>query len=150
MKDSPYQAFGFLLHDTARRLRWNFERRALQVGLTRAQWSVLFQLKRQDGLKQQELAQLLDVTAITVGRLIDRLEAAGWIIRCDDPEDRRAKRIFLTEKVTPVLEQMAELSFDTREEALAGLDDAARRRLMESLQHIRDNLALAEEKRRRR
>ena len=64
--------------------------------MTRAQWAVLFRLERNEGLKQSELAEMLDIQPITLTRLIDRLCDNGLIERRSDPNDRRAKRLFLT------------------------------------------------------
>ena len=71
--------FGFLVHDVARLLRTVFDRRMREVGLTRSQWWVLNNLFQHDGVNQAELAQLLEVERPTLGRLIDRLEAKGWV-----------------------------------------------------------------------
>ncbi|MEJ0010509.1 MAG: MarR family transcriptional regulator [Alphaproteobacteria bacterium] len=136
----PTAEFGFLLHDTARLLRWNFDRRASALGVTRSQWQVLMRLKRKDGMAQVELAQQMDIQPISVSRLIDRLEEDGWVERRDDPTDRRTKRVFLTSKVRPMLEKLMACGAATRVEALAELSDAEKRQLMELLERIRTNL----------
>src|SRR6478752_4878752 len=88
--------FGFLLDDVDRLLRTYADQKARQFGMTRAQWGVLFRLERNEGLKQSELAELLDIQPITLTRLIDRLCDSGLIERRADAEDRRAKRLYLT------------------------------------------------------
>ena len=87
----PEKSFGFLLYDAARLLRRDFERRAKQLGLTRAQWSVLAHLARNEGTNQAAAADVLEIEPITLVRLLDRLEAAGWVERRPDPNDRRAR-----------------------------------------------------------
>ena len=82
--------FGFLLHDTARLLRRDFERRSKGTGLTRAQWAVLAYVARNEGSNQAALADMLDIEPITLVRLLDKLEAAGLVERRPDPADRRA------------------------------------------------------------
>jgi DNA-binding MarR family transcriptional regulator len=72
------------------------ERLFAKHGLTSAQFDVLATLAHGDGIMQQELSERLLVTKGNVCGLIDRAEAAGWVERRADPEDRRANRIFLT------------------------------------------------------
>lgn len=139
----PYltQSLGFLLADVSRLVRERFDARARTLGLTRAQWRVLGQLRRREGINQTELARILEIETITLGRHIDRLEAKGWVERRPDPADRRAWRLFLREKAQPVLDAMRELSELTRQEALAGMPEAERERLIELLLQIKSNMA---------
>ena len=134
------RTLGFLLHDASRLMRKRFDRRARTLGLTRAQWRVLAQLRRREGINQSALADILEIENITMGRHIDRLEDAGWVERRPDPEDRRAWRLYLAEKVQPILDGMRVLSNETREEALAGLSPDQRDILIEGLVTIKDNL----------
>ena len=85
----------FLVHDVARLLRVDADKRASVHGMTRAQWGILIWLERQPGLSQKELAELLEVEPITVARLIDRLEGRGMVERRPDPKDRRIWRLHL-------------------------------------------------------
>lgn len=140
MADNPGDTLGFVIHDVARMMRWEFDRRAQDVGLTRSQWSVLAYLLRQDGLQQKELAEQLDITAITLTGLLDRLERDGWVERRADPADRRAKRIFLTEQVAPVMKNLRALSKEVRATALQGISEAEQQKLMSLLLKVRGNL----------
>jgi DNA-binding MarR family transcriptional regulator len=137
---NPERSFGFLLYDAARLLRRDFDRRARSLGLTRAQWSVLAHLKRNEGSKQAAVADTLELEPITLVRLLDRLEAAGWVERRADPTDRRARQLFLTEKARPVLDQLMALAAETRAVALAGFSEAEREILIEALIKVRANL----------
>jgi len=141
MPYDPERSFGFLLHDIARLLRKRFDQRARALGLSRSQWQVLAHLSRHEGINQSGLADILEVENITLGRLIDRMEEAGWVERRADPGDRRARLLFTTQKVEPVMERMRALAEETRNEALAGLPDAEREALIESLIHVRANLS---------
>jgi MarR family transcriptional regulator for hemolysin len=133
--------FGFLLHDTARLMRRDFERRSRSSGLTRAQWAVLAYLARSEGTSQAALAEMLEIEPITLVRLLDRLESAGWVERRPDPADRRVRRLYLTETARPLMEQFQELASATREAALGGLDEAERRQLTNLLTKVRTNLS---------
>ncbi|GIK99170.1 MAG: MarR family transcriptional regulator [Alphaproteobacteria bacterium] len=139
--EDPERSFGFLLHDSARLLRRDFERRARALGLTRAQWAAIAHLRRQEGCNQSTLADLLDVEPITLARLLDRMEAAGLIERRPDPADRRARLVFLTAKAKPLIERLAEFAAETRQNALAGLSPEEQDRFVEALLRVRANLS---------
>ncbi len=134
---------GFVLHDVARFLRKRFEQHARGLGLTRSHWQVLAFLAPNEGIHQGGLAEILDIEAITLVRILDKLEAGGLIERRQHPTDRRIWLLFLTEKAHPVLTRMRELGDITRSEALAGIPDAAREQLMLNLCLMKKNLIMA-------
>ncbi len=136
----PDPVFGFLVHDISRMLRKRFDRRARDIGLTKSQWIVLAHLARHEGIHQGGLADILELEPATLARHLDRLEDTGWIERRPDPSDRRAWRLHLTGKATPVLEKMGDLVEITTREALAGLSREERERLQAQLLTIRANL----------
>ncbi|MEM7425674.1 MAG: MarR family transcriptional regulator [Pseudomonadota bacterium] len=133
---------GFLVHDVARLMRTMYDRRMAPLGLTRAQWWVLNHLFFHQGISQTELASLLDIEKAALGRLLDRMEAKGWIERRQDDQDKRAKRIFLTENVQPTLQVMRDQAAVTRDEAVRSLSAAERETLTEILRRMRDDLSL--------
>lgn len=135
---------GFLISDVARLLRRNFDQRVQDLGLTQAQWRAIAQLSREEGIKQVVLADRLEIKPITLARLIDRLEAAGWVKRRRDREDRRATRIFLTPKSQPILSEMTTRVGDTLNEALGAVPVAQRDLLVDVLQQMKSNLLAAE------
>jgi MarR family transcriptional regulator for hemolysin len=116
------------------------DQRAREFGMTRAQWSVLARVQRNEGLKQSDLASQIDIAPITLARIIDRLSATGLVERRHDPEDRRANRLYLTPAALPVLENLAATGEGVMREALAGLDDAAIQALSQQLLNIKTNL----------
>ena len=136
----PDPVFGFLVHDISRMLRKRFDRRARDIGLTKSQWIVLAHLARHEGIHQGGLADILELEPATLARHLDRLEDTGWIERRPDPSDRRAWRLHLTGKATPVLEKMGDLVEIVTREALAGLGREERERLQAQLLTIRANL----------
>src|SRR6478609_576981 len=119
---STERDLAFLLSDTARLLRTCADQKARQFGMTRAQWAVLFRLERNEGLKQSELADALEIQPITLTRLIDRLCDNGLIERRSDPNDRRAKRLFLTPAARPLLTRLDKLTSQIMERTLSGVD----------------------------
>jgi len=132
--------FGFLLNDVARLLRTVYDRRIRKFGLTRAQWWVLTHLFRGDGVSQTELAETLEIEKPTLGRLLDRLEAKGWVRREHDARDRRVWRVHLTDEVEPALRTMRAIAAELRRDALAGLRAAERERFVDTLLAIKGNL----------
>jgi DNA-binding MarR family transcriptional regulator len=113
----------FLLHDVARLLRVDADKRARAHDMTRAQWGILIWLERQPGISQKELSELLEVEPITVARLIDRLEARGMVERRPDPRDRRIWRLHLKPAALPVLCEIARQRSDLTRMVTVGLDD---------------------------
>src|ERR1700761_4512237 len=113
--------FAFILNDVARMLRTYADHKAAQFGITRAEWGVRVRLDRSEGLKQSELAEILDLQPISLTRLLDKLCECGLIERRADPVDRRAKRLFLTPAARPLLEKLGELGEDLMATTLAGV-----------------------------
>ncbi len=130
----------FTITDVARMLKTLADQRARQYGMTRAQWAVLFRLDRSEGLKQSELAEILDLQPITLTRLLDRLAENGLIERRADPNDRRANRLFLTPTARPLLERLTELGGDMMKTVLDGLGAKELERLLRDLELMRENL----------
>ncbi|HEX8621723.1 MAG TPA: MarR family transcriptional regulator [Allosphingosinicella sp.] len=133
--------FAFDVAKTAHALRRAFDRRASALGVTRAQWRVLAWLGREDGMRQVDLAEGLDVEPITLCRMIDRLAEAGLVERRPDEEDRRAWRIHLTPAAGPVIEKLRALAAEFLEEALEGVSEADQARVRDVLARVRTNLA---------
>ncbi|MES2095413.1 MAG: MarR family transcriptional regulator [Pseudomonadota bacterium] len=133
-------SLGFLISDVSRLLRRRFDERARQLGTTRAQWRTLLTLSRNEGLNQGALADLLEVEPITLCRMIDRLEEAALVERRRDPTDRRAWRLFLTEKSKPLIAELKTLGDDLIDGVLFGMSEPARIALDDSLNVMRANL----------
>jgi len=140
MKPSQNREFGFILNDVARLMRTYADHKAAQFGITRAQWAVLVRLDRSEGLNQSELAEMLDLQPITLTRLLDKLSDSGLIERRPDPDDRRAKRLFLTGAARPLLEQLASLGESTMASALEGVTPEDVERMIFQLDVVRENL----------
>jgi MarR family transcriptional regulator for hemolysin len=140
----PIQDIPSMTNDVARLLRRNFNRRAEHLGLTQVQWRALARLARNPGMRQVDLAEALELQPMTVARLIDRMEAAGWVQRRPDPVDRRAFQLHLTAKAEPVIGEIRALADETRREAFSGLSADALDALYDALHTIKENLLQAE------
>ena len=130
-----------MLSDAARLLRRRFDARARALGVSRAQWQVLFALSRQEGSNQTTLADHLEVETITLCRMVDRLAEAGLVERRADPADRRAWRLYLTDAARPLLDQLRQVGEAVVGDALDGIDEPARAAMAEGLARLRNNLS---------
>lgn len=136
---------GYSITDVGRLLRTVFERRVRSFGLTRAQWLVIARVHRRPGLSQSEAADLLEIEKAPAGRLIDRMEAKGWLERRSDPRDRRIKRLHLTSEGKRIHAAIWPIAEATVDAALAGLSLIERRRLTALMKRVKLELqALAE------
>jgi len=129
----------FEIGETAHALRKAFDRLAVGLGVTRAQWKVLFKLTRTPGLRQVELADMLDLEPITLCRIVDRLEEAGLVERTRDPEDRRAWRLHVTTKAKPLIEKLQAVGAELVDQAVAGIDPADIATTRNVLARVREN-----------
>ena len=130
----------FLLHDVARLIRIDADKRARAHGMTRAQWGILIWLDRQPGITQKELSEILEVEPITVARLIDRLEARSMVERCPDPRDRRIWRLHLLPPAHPVLREINIHRADMTHLVTAGIDQQTLDTMTEALLRMKATL----------
>lgn len=134
-------SLAFLLSDAARLMRRRFDASARSLGVSRAQWQVLFALSRQEGVNQTGLADHLEVETITLCRMVDRLADAGLVERRADPADRRAWRLYLTPAAHPLLGQLREIGELVMADALSGISSATGAAMAEGLSQLRTNLS---------
>jgi MarR family transcriptional regulator, transcriptional regulator for hemolysin len=133
----------FLLHDVARLSKKRLEQLFRGSGLTRSQWQVLAYLAQNEGINQKGLAELLEIEPITLGRIVDKLEAMGLVERHPHPADRRTWLLHLMPAARPKLEQVREPGEIIRREALADVSEDDRQRLLKTLQALKANLTEA-------
>ncbi len=136
----PTDDLMFLLHDVARLVRIEADKRARGNGMTRAQWVMLIWLDRRPGLSQKELAELLEVEPITVARLVDRLEARGMVERRADPQDRRIWRLHLLPAARAVLSEIEQHRGEMVALISAGLDAQQIALMTDGLAHMKKTL----------
>ncbi|WP_291862821.1 MarR family transcriptional regulator [Bradyrhizobium sp.] len=132
--------FLFTLGEVQRMVRAYADKQAARYGITRAQWAVLAKVERTEGLKQSELAELMEMKPITLTRLIDRLCDAGWIERRSDASDRRVNRLYLKKAARPLLGKLGGLRSELTAAALEGIHPADAHRLLAQLETIKENV----------
>jgi DNA-binding MarR family transcriptional regulator len=133
----------FEIGETAHALRKAFDRRAVGLGVTRAQWKALFRLEREPGLRQIELADMLDIEPITLSRIVDRLEESGLVERLADPSDRRAWRLHVTARAQPLIAKLHAIADEMIADAFAGIDPKAIEITRAVLARARENASRA-------
>ncbi len=137
------ESLGFLLADASRLMRRLFQLRLKTSHLTLAQARALVYVSRHEGVRQIDLAELLEIQPITLARLIDQLAAAGLVERRPDPGDRRAYQIFLTAAAIPHLEEIKRVAQVIQEYVFSDLTVSESKRFLATLSSLRDKLAAA-------
>jgi MarR family transcriptional regulator for hemolysin len=132
--------FLFALFEVQRLMRLYADKQASRYGLTRAQWAVLAKLERTEGLKQTEVAEMMEMQPITLTRLIDKLCQAGLIERRSDETDRRVNRLYLTRTARPMMAKLAALRSEVTQAALADISVPDAHRLVEQLETVKENI----------
>jgi DNA-binding MarR family transcriptional regulator len=144
------RSLGFLVHDVARLMRRAFDRRVKHLGLTRSQWFVVAHLYRTDGQTQRHLADELDMRRAPLSKLLDRLEAGGWVERRADPDDRRANRVFITKKIDSLMTQGISVGQKLTDDIFSGIDEMTREKFLTILAQAKSNLIAIEQEDARR
>lgn len=137
------RSIGLKLSVIARQLRLNFDQSTKLRGLTRAKWTLIAAVSQNPGATQRTIAQALEVSEITAGRLIDRLCEEGYLKRTENPSDRRAYRVHLAAGAQPVLDKLDEVAKSHEAEIFAGFDNEDLDKLDALLEAIAKNLSAA-------
>lgn len=140
MIDKRDMSFGYLLNDVTLLFRKHFDRRATRFEMTRAQWRAIKCLHHREGIRQNELAEFLEMEPIAVGRVIDRLQDAGFVERRADPNDRRCWRLFPTDKARAVIDDMQDIARGLRADATRGIDSEELIQMIDVLERVKGNL----------
>ena len=139
-----FKNVGYLLKDVSRRYVARFERHAEEVSLTLMQCKVLLHLSRSEGASQVRLCELTDIEPMMMVRILDRMEADKLLERRPDPADRRARRLYLTRKATPILDEIDRIMELTRNEVFAGVSKTDRESFLKVLEHAHQNVCALE------
>jgi DNA-binding MarR family transcriptional regulator len=128
------------LHDVARLIRVEADKRARQFGMTRAQWGLLLRLARTPGITQRELADILEVEPISVARMVDRLAANGLVERRADEGDRRVWRLHLLPAAQSLLASINQQRENLASHVTAGIPTHMQGVMLTALHHMKRNL----------
>jgi MarR family transcriptional regulator for hemolysin len=135
--------FLFTLGEVQRLVRAYADKEAARYGITRAQWAVLAKVERNEGMKQTELAEQMEMQPITLTRLIDKLCDNGWIERRGDESDRRVNRLYLRKTGRQLLGKLSGLRSELTATALDGISSTDSHRMLTQLELIKENVRSA-------
>ncbi len=130
---------GFLISDAHRLMTAAVDKRMASLGLTRSQLRVILFLSRQNGSTQVELADSLGIGKVAMGDLLTRLTEKKLITRIVHPEDKRARKVYLSKQITALYQPMSELGDGLMEELLEGISKKQRQQLVSNLKTIKEN-----------
>ncbi|HEY5101853.1 MAG TPA: MarR family transcriptional regulator [Steroidobacteraceae bacterium] len=128
--------FGYLLKDLGRLYTRRFEERAEALHLTLPQCKTLGYLTRNEGVSQVRLGELAEIDPMSMVRILDYMEAEGWVERRPDPNDRRARCLFIKDKARAILDEIWALADETRTEFLGALSTDESLQLIDMLERI--------------
>ena len=115
--------------------------------MTMSQGWVLVHLVRENGLRQSDLAERLEVATVTTSKLIDRLEARGYVERRSDPDDRRSNRVYATPQAKSIVKIMTKTIEQLDDIATQGVAADDLQVALRVLEQMRGNLKSALNKR---
>jgi MarR family transcriptional regulator for hemolysin len=133
VRDENKRHIGLRLNVLARMLRNIFDRKVGNLGVTRSQWQMIVVVARKPGVTQRTIAEALEISEASAGRLIDRLCAEGLLERRERDDDRRARAVYITEKAEPLLAKLAEVAAVNEEHLFKGFSE-------EELDNLQDYL----------
>lgn len=133
-------SLGFLMADVSRLMRRMFQERLESSSLTLAQARALIYISRSEGIRQVDLAEMLEVRPITLGRLVDQLATGSLVERRPDPADRRVYRLFLLPAANEQLTAIRNAGAIIQEQALKQLDSDQSSAVLSALSIMRENL----------
>ncbi|TVV76604.1 MarR family winged helix-turn-helix transcriptional regulator [Sphingomonas solaris] len=136
------RSIGLKITVLARQMRQCFDERVGEIGVTRAQWSLIAAVARNPGATQRTIATQLEVTDVTAGRMIDRICSDGLLERREHPTDRRAYCVYLTPAAQPVLQKLMAVAEEHEQALFASLEKADVDRLNELLDTLSHNVAM--------
>ncbi|HMO69799.1 MAG TPA: MarR family transcriptional regulator [Novosphingobium sp.] len=135
---------GLRINVLARLLRARFDRKVASLGVTRSQWQMIVVVARKPGVTQKAIADALEISEASAGRLIDRLCAEGMLERRERDDDRRARAVYITPRSEPLLARLAEIAREGENAVFAGFSSDELDRLENYLDRLYDNVTNAQ------
>lgn len=133
-------AIGFVLGITYRKLSNLLQLRIRDYDMTPEQWSVLYRISEQDGLIQKEIADRAGKDKPTTTRILELLEAKGYIVKKTGEKDRRSFLVYITPAGREVVAAIGPIESRLVEEATAGISEQEYKQLIKLLERIDDNV----------
>lgn len=129
----------YIIHELSRLISTNFDQAMARHNLTHGQWWAIMHIYENQGVSQSDLAGLMQMGRASAGKLLERMEAKGWIERRADPTDSRVRRVYLADGAMPVFKLMGEEGTALFQQLLGSLGPELETQLLEGLRQIREN-----------
>ncbi|WP_395332739.1 MarR family transcriptional regulator [Novosphingobium sp. BL-8H] len=139
--ESPRRQVSLRLTVIARLQRNNFDRLVTELNVTRSQWAMIAVVARYPGSTQRTIAEYLEMSEASAGRLIDRLCADGLLERRDRRDDRRARSVYVTDAAHPLLDKLGLIAAEAEGRMFHGFSDDEVEQLRDYLSRIYDNVS---------
>lgn len=130
----------YRIHEVSRLMSTEFDKLVSEHGITRAQWVAFMHIAQNPGASQTEIADKMQMGRAGVGKLFDKLEEKGWIVRETNPDDRRALRVWLKQDTPEFLTIIPAASANFLERVYQNLSDEDVERLAFALDAVASNL----------
>lgn len=130
---------GVKLHVLARLLRNHFDKQLGNLKVTRSQWQMIAVVGRTPGVTQRTIAEALEISEASAGRLIDRLCAEGMLERRERDDDRRARAVYLTPKSEPLIAKLTAVAKESEQHIFKGFSEDELDRLKDYLDRLHFN-----------
>lgn len=130
---------GLRLTVLARMMRNRFDRLVSDLNVTRSQWALIAVVSKHPGATQRMIAEMLEMSEASAGRLIDRLCADGLLERREHHEDRRARAVYLMPAAEPLLATLAGLARTGEEHFFKGFSQEELEQLQKYLDRLYEN-----------
>lgn len=125
----------------ARLQRNNFDRKVTDLNVTRSQWAMIAVVARYPGSTQRTIAEYLEMSEASAGRLIDRLCADGLLERRDRRDDRRARAVYLTDAAKPLLDKLGKIADESEQRMFGGFSEEEIEQLLDYMNRIYENVS---------
>jgi DNA-binding MarR family transcriptional regulator len=133
LEDRVYEQPGHLIR-RAHQIAWAmFREETIEFDVTPVQYSLLIAIHDFPAIDATRLSALICIDRATIGNIVARLEAKGYLVRKDDPHDKRAKKIFVTPSGLAMIRSINKVRNRIGERVLAPLDSAERKMLIKLL-----------------
>lgn len=129
----------YIIHELSRLIATNFDQAMARHKLTHGQWWAIMHIYENPGASQSDLASIMQMTRASAGKLLERMEAKGWVERRPDPSDNRVRRIYLADGAVPVFKLMGTEGISLFQNLLGTLAPPDELKLLEGLRHVRSN-----------
>ena len=139
--DDKRRSIGLRIGILARIMRNNFDRKVAVHNVTRSKWTMIAVVSGQPGSTQRYIAETLEMSEASAGRLVDRLCAEGLLERREREDDRRARAVYLTEAAKPLLETLAAIAEASEDRIFKDFSEDDLNQLEGYIDRIYDNVS---------